>query len=156
MTWKELNENVFRALETERSIFFILMGTLIAVASLNVLGTLTMLLLEKRREVAILRALGLSWARMRKIFLFDGLLIGFAGVSLGILLGLGGLFILKTWQPIHLAPEVYFVKNVPVDFSAKNLVLVMSAAFVIVLVGCELALKRLTRFTGVRSLLENS
>lgn len=155
MTWKELNENVFRALEMERSIFFILIGILIAVASLNILGTLTMLLLEKRKEVAILRALGMRWARLRKIFLFDGLLIGSAGIALGLLLGFGVLFFLDKWQPIHLAPEVYFVRNVPVDFASRNLVIVIASAFMIIFVGCELSLKRLTRFQAVRSLLEN-
>ncbi len=156
MTWRDLNENVFRALETERTIFFIIMAVLIAVASLNVMGTLTMLLLEKRKEVAILRALGLTWSRLRKIFLFDGLLIGSAGVAAGLLMGLGVLFFLETWQPIHLAPEVYFVSQVPVEYARRNFVLVVSAAFVILFVGCEVALRRLTRFRDVKTLLENS
>jgi lipoprotein-releasing system permease protein len=155
MTWRELNENIFRALELEKVVFFVLMIVLIAVACLNVLGTLLMLLLEKGGAVAILRAVGLSWRRLRKVFLFDGLLIGFLGVSLGILLGLGVLFFLEHWQPIELAPEVYFVRKVPVVYSWKNFFWVVSSAFLVIFVGCELALRGIARVNVLRALQES-
>ena len=68
---------------------------LIAVASLNVLGPLLMLLLEKRGEVALLRASGMTWRRLRKIFLFDGFLIGCAGLGLGLLIALVTLLVIE-------------------------------------------------------------
>lgn len=154
MTWRELNENLFRALEVEKFIFFVILGVLIAVATLNILGALLMLLLEKRGEVAVLRALGVTWRRLRKVFLFDGLLIGFLGVALGVILGLGFLFFLEKWQPIELAPEIYFVRHVPVVYHWRNFFWVVSSAFFILFVGCEVALRGITRMNVVRALVE--
>lgn len=154
MTWGDLNENLFRALEVEKVIFSILLTVLIAVSALNVLGTLMMLLLERRGEVAILRAVGLPWRRLRKIFIFDGLLIGSLGTALGLILGLGVLFFLDRWRPIHLAPEVYFVTHVPVSWDWVNVVWVVLASLGILLVGCEWAMRRVTRVNLTRSLQE--
>lgn len=156
LTWRELNEGVFRALELEKVIFGILMAVLIAVASLNVLGTLLMLLLEKRGQVAFLRASGMTWRRLRKIFLFDGLLIGLLGIALGVILGLGFLFFLEKWQPIQLAPEIYFVRNVPVVYLWKNFFGVVAASFLILFAGCELALRGISKMNVVRILVEKS
>ncbi|MBI3540662.1 MAG: ABC transporter permease [Deltaproteobacteria bacterium] len=142
-TWRELNENIFRALETEKFVFGLIMVVLIGVASLNILGTLMMLVLERQEEVSVLRTLGLTWKRVRKIFLFDGLLIGSAGIVLGLLLGGGVLFILEHWQPIHLESEIYFVSRVPVHFSFQTMGLVVGIALSIVFLGCELALRRM-------------
>ncbi len=154
MTWRELNENVFRALGMEKLLFTILMTVLIAVSVLNILGTLMMLLLEKRAEVGVLRTLGLSWKRLRKIFILDGLLIGSVGILLGLGLGMGVLFFLETWHPIHLAPEVYFIKNVPVTWSWGIFGWVVGSSFLIILASCEIALRRITHVNVTRALLE--
>lgn len=154
MTWRELNENVFRALEMERLVFGVILGVLVAVSALNVVGTLAMLFLEKRGEVALLRALGLSWRRIRKVFLFDGLLIGCAGVAAGLALGSGVLLFLDLWKPIALAPEVYFVRSVPVVWSGTVLAGVAASSLLIVLGASALTLARVSRLNVVRSLLE--
>lgn len=154
MTWRELNEGVFRALEVEKAVFSLLMTVLIAVASLNTLGTLMMLIIEKRREVAILRAQGLSWRRLRKLFLFDGLLIGFLGVALGVIVGLGALFFIERWQPIRLEAEIYFVSQVPVAYLWGNFFWVVASAFLVVFLGCELALRGISKMNILRTLVE--
>jgi lipoprotein-releasing system permease protein len=154
MTWRELNENVFRALEMERLIFGIILGVLVSVSALNVVGTLAMLFLEKRGEVALLRALGLSWRRIRKVFLFDGLLIGCAGVAAGLVMGSGVLLFLDLWKPVALAPEVYFVSSVPVVWSGAVLAGVAAASLLVVLGASALTLARISRLNVVRSLLE--
>ncbi len=154
MTWRSLNENIFRALEQEKILFTLLMIVLFGVASLNVLGTIMMLLLGKREEIAILRAIGFSWRRLRQVFLFDGLLIGSVGIIFGILLGFGGLFFLDRWKPIELAPEIYFLRSVPVDFSWKNFAEVILSAFLVLFIGCEVALRGISRIPVIRALLE--
>ena len=143
-TWRELNENVFRALEMEKFLFFILMAVLIAVASLNIIGTLLMLILEKKEEVSILRAMGMAWRNVTKIFLFDGLLIGSLGILMGIILGLG-LLLFEIWRPIPLPPEVYFVDRVPVVFSWVNLFWVVAVALLVTFIGCRMALKKMSQ-----------
>lgn len=154
MTWRELNENIFKALESEKFIFFLLMIVLIAVASLNILGTLMMLLLEKRGEIAVLRTSGLSWKRIRKIFLFDGLLIGSAGIALGIGIGFAVLFWIERWQPIPLSPEIYFLKTIPVIYEANNFLWVMGSALLLIFLGCELSLRGISRMNVSRALVE--
>lgn len=156
MTWRDLNESIFRVLELEKQVFFLLMIVLVGVAVLNVLVSLLMLLLEKRGEVAILRAMGLPWRRLRKVFLWDGLLIGFVATALGIVLGLGVLFFLEKWQPIELAAEVYFVRNIPVAWTWTNFWWVISSTFLVVFVGCELALRGISGINVPRTLLEKS
>ncbi len=154
LTWRELNENLFRALEVEKILFGILMGVMVVVASLNILCSLIMLLLEKRSEVAILRAAGFSWRRVRKIFLLDGLLIGCAGVFLGLALGASLLFFLEKWRPIELAPEIYFVDHLPVAFSWLEGLGVAAGALIVVWIGCVISLKRVSQIPVTRVLLE--
>ncbi len=152
MTWRDLNENVFRAVEIEKFLFSLLMTVLIAVASLNVLGALTMLLIEKRRSVAILRAMGSSWNSLRKVFLFDGLLIGCAGIGLGFFLGMMVLWTIKNVCPIPLAAEVYFVNQVPVAFGWNQFFWVVTSTLLILFVGCELSLRGLIRLQVTQAL----
>lgn len=155
MTWRELNENIFRALEVEKILFSVLILVLMMVASLNIVSTLMMLLIQRRGEISILRALGCSWKRLRKIFLFDGLLIGSVGTVLGVLLGLSVLLILKYWQPISLAPEIYFVRHVPVIFSWVHVVVVITSSLLISSFGCELALRGISKVDVARALTES-
>ncbi len=155
MTWRELNENIFRALEMEKIVFSILILVLMTVASLNIVSTLMMLLIQRRGEISILKALGCSWKRLRKIFLLDGLLIGSVGTVLGIFLGLVVLLVLKYWQPIPLAPEIYFIRHVPVVFSWVHVVVVVVSSFLISTCGCELALRGISRVDVARTLTES-
>ncbi|MBI2083149.1 MAG: ABC transporter permease [Deltaproteobacteria bacterium] len=154
MTWREINENLFRALETEKVVFFILMVVLTAVASFNLLSSLIMMILEKRPQIAVLRAVGLPWSRIRKIFLFNGLLIGCAGLFIGFALGSGLLFFLKRSEMILLEPEVYFVSRVPVVLSGINIILVAGVGLGLVGLGCLLTLHGLNRLPILRALVE--
>ncbi len=144
LSWKEIHENVFKAMETEKWMFGLLMAVLIVVASLNVLGTLMMLILQKRREIAILRVLGYSWGRLRRVFILDGILIGVLGTASGLAGGLACEFVLKTWAPIRLEAEIYFLKTVPVAFLWDHLIWVSIAALSICLLGCILTLRKIT------------
>ncbi len=152
MSWKELNENIFRALEMEKLIFGILMSVLVAVAGLNLMSTLLMFLIEKRSAIAILRTQGLSWKRLRKIFLLNGLLIGSAGIFLGLAFGGTVLLALKVWHPIALAPEIYFIRTVPVLWSWRNVLWVAACGFTVIFVTSEWTLRRMKKLNVVQAL----
>jgi lipoprotein-releasing system permease protein len=154
MTWRELNENVFRALDVETGVFAVILGVLVGISALNIVGTLAMLFLERRGEVAILRAIGLTWKEIRKVFLFNGLLIGSAGIFAGLGLGTIVLLFLDRWKPIPLAPEIYFVRSVPVAWSFGTPVMVAAAALFIVFGACVWTLRRVSRLNVARALLE--
>ncbi|MBI4196662.1 MAG: ABC transporter permease [Deltaproteobacteria bacterium] len=154
MSWRDINENLFRALDFEKRVFFILMLVLTMVASLNLLASLIMFLLQIRRQIALLRCLGLTWSRIKKIFLLDALLIGSAGLSLGLLLSVTSLWLIQKWSLIPLAKEIYFVETVPVQFSLINFLLVAGSAIGIVLLGSLLTLGGLRRLPILSALVE--
>ena len=130
------------------------MTVLVGVAALNLVGTLMMLFLEKRGQAAILRAIGMSWKRLRKIFIFNGLLIGSAGILLGLALG-GAVFLyLKFGRALDLAPEVYFVSKVPVVWCWKIVAGVVGVALGLIWLSCRWAVRRMSRVNVTRSLLE--
>ena len=152
--WRDINENLFRALEVERAVFFVLMIFLTAVASLNLLASLIMLILRKARSIAILRTLGLSWSTLRKIFLFDGLLIGCAGLGLGLLIALVTLLVIEKWLPLPLAAEVYFIERVPVQIAWENFAWVTVSVIALIVIGCSLTLRGLSRMPVLSYLAE--
>lgn len=154
LSWRDINENLFRALETEKLVFFVLTALLIAIATLSVLASVIMLVIEKRSPIAVLRVMGLPWPSLRKIFLFDGLLVGCIGLALGFLLALGVLFSIERWQPIPLAPEVYFINHIPVHYSWVNFLGVAGAALILVWAGCLFTLKGVARFPILKTLAE--
>jgi len=155
MTWRELNENIFRALDVEQLIFMIILGVLVAVSASNVIGTLAMLFLERRGDVAILRAMGLPWRRVQKVFLFNGLLIGSAGVAAGLAFGACVLYVLDRWKPLSLAAEVYFVETVPVAWLWFQPLAVSLASLAIVFLACLWTVRLVSRLNTARAILDS-
>ena len=87
MDWQELNHNLFTALEMQKVMLSLVIATIIFVAAFNVVATLIMIVLEKRREIAILKAMGAKDSAMLQIFMVQGAAIGSVGTALGLLLG---------------------------------------------------------------------
>jgi lipoprotein-releasing system permease protein len=116
--WEEVNKSLFRALRLERVAIAIFLGLIILVAALDIVSTLTMVVMEKGRDIAILRAMGATQRGIMKIFITDGMIIGFFGTILGTIVGYGICYLVKTSDTIrHLIPfdpEVYFVSEFPV------------------------------------------
>ena len=86
--WKRLNQSLFQALKTERAVMFIILMFIIIVAAFNIISSLTMLVTNKAREIAILRTIGFSRGSIMRIFLYSGMMLGFMGTLLGVSLGL--------------------------------------------------------------------
>ncbi len=103
-TWYDLHRSLYSVMKIERWAAYILLSLIIAVASFNLLGSLTMSVLEKRRDIAVLRSCGLPRRSVVRIFLFEGLLTGAAGTTAGLVLGLAVIFL---QQEFHLFPVVF-------------------------------------------------
>ncbi len=121
--WGELNRNLFAALNMEKVVMAVILGFIVLVASFTIVATLVMQVLDKRREIAVLRSMGAGTPSIMKIFVAEGLGIGAIGTAFGLLLGLGTcLFIQKIGIPLD--PEVYYISNLPVRLSAVEFLLV--------------------------------
>jgi lipoprotein-releasing system permease protein len=112
--WQSQNNSLFQALKLEKlGMSFILM-LIIVVAAFNIVGTLTMVVTDKTKEIGILRAMGMPARSIRRIFLAQGFLIGLCGTALGLVLGLGAAVALDRLKLIPLDPQVYFIDHLPV------------------------------------------
>jgi lipoprotein-releasing system permease protein len=116
--WEEVNRSLFRALRLERIAIGVFLAFIILVAALDIVSTLTMVVMEKGKDIAILRAMGATRAGIMKIFITDGMIIGFVGTFLGSFAGLGICYLVKTSDTVRrlipFDPEVYFVSDFPV------------------------------------------
>src|SRR3989441_9300144 len=114
LDWQTQNQSLFSALKLEKLAMAVVVFLICVVAAFNVVGTLTMLVRDKTREIGILLAIGLRRTSIRRIFLAQGILIGLTGTSLGVLLGLvlGGMVNQGQW--IHIDPPIYFIDDLPV------------------------------------------
>ena len=125
--WGEMNRNLFSALMMERIAMAVILGFIMLVASFIVVATLVMLVLEKTREIAVLRSMGATTTSIMKIFVAEGLAIGAVGTGFGLLLGLGTTALVSR-VGIPLDPEVYYISHLPVLVDGGDFALVALAA----------------------------
>lgn len=127
--WMKLNRNLFSALQLEKMMMFIILVLIILVASFNIVSTLTMTVVEKSREIAILKAMGATRESIMRIFMLEGVIIGGVGVILGTPLGLVVCWVLQKFYT--LPSDIYYISHLPVKIHALDVVLVSSAAVLI-------------------------
>lgn len=126
--WREMNQNLFSALKLEKITMFIILVLIIIVAAFNIVGTLILVVMEKGREIAILKAMGATRKNIGRIFMLEGLIIGLGGTVLGLMLGLGLCYILANYQFVELPASVYYVTTLPVKVQLMDVVTICLAA----------------------------
>jgi lipoprotein-releasing system permease protein len=129
--WQKMNEPLFAALKLEKRVMAIILTFIIVAAAVNILSTLIMLVVEKRREIAIMKAMGAGRFELMRLFVVDGLLVAFIGTVLGVTGGLLTCAALARWQFIELESDVYYVDTLPVHVSVGLVVAVALLALVI-------------------------
>ncbi|MFH1458101.1 MAG: ABC transporter permease [Candidatus Omnitrophota bacterium] len=135
-TWMEANQSFFAALELEKLTMFIILTLIILVASFNIASTLIVMVVEKTKDIGILKSLGMASSTIRKIFTYEGLLIGSFGIFLGALGGIVLCGVLKKYQFIKLPQDIYYIDRLPVSIEFwPDIVLILLAAMVIVLIS---------------------
>ena len=115
--WMEQNRELFRALKLEQVVTFIVLALIVCVAALNILIALTMMVMEKTRDIAVLMSFGVTDQQVRRIFVFEGLLISVTGTLLGLFLGYALSWAGSHYRFIHLDAAVYSIQYLP--FSAR-------------------------------------
>jgi lipoprotein-releasing system permease protein len=111
--WEDQNKALFHALRLERLVTFITIGLIVFVAALNILISLTMMVMEKTKDIAVLMSMGARTSQVRRLFMAQGVLVGFVGTMIGLVLGYGLSLLGGQYHLISLNPEVYSIDYVP-------------------------------------------
>ena len=135
--WTEQNANFFRALRTEKTVMFVILTLIVAVAAFNIVSTMVMVVTDKQAEIAILRTLGMAPLGVMAIFVVQGTVIGLSGTVIG---ALGGLALAENVEVLvaglesllgfkFLSPEIYYISEVPSDVRSPDVMVILAVAF---------------------------
>jgi lipoprotein-releasing system permease protein len=129
--WTDMNQQLFSALWIEKMAISIAIGLIVMVAALNIIASLILLVMEKSRDIAILKTMGTSSGRVMRIFMMQGLIIGVVGTAIGATLGLALCWVLDTYRLIQIPMDVYQVAYVPFVVRPIDFAVVIVAAVLI-------------------------
>jgi lipoprotein-releasing system permease protein len=129
--WMEMNKNLFSALKLEQVTMFIILTLIIFVAAFNIASTLIMMVMEKNRDIAILKAIGAKSKDIMHIFIYEGLIIGVLGTISGAVLGILICLLLKKYQFISLPKDVYYISTLPVELNVLKISIIVLSSIVI-------------------------
>jgi lipoprotein-releasing system permease protein len=150
--WKMMNKSLFSALKLEKVTMFIILIMIVLVGALNIISSLVMLVMEKTRDIAILRTMGASSRSIMRIFIYQGLFVGLVGTALGIFSGSILCHLLARYKFIKLPPDVYYITTLPVRMEWFDIVLIAVAAVVISFLATILPSRQASRINPVEAL----
>ena len=139
--WTQRHSNFFRALKTEKTVMFVILTLIVAVAAFNIISTLVMAVSDKQSDIAVLRTLGASPKSILKIFIIQGTIIGAIGILLGVIGGVWLASNIETLVPAlenmlgykFLSPDVYYISDLPSDMHWSDVILISVVSFVLCL-----------------------
>ncbi|HSR63067.1 MAG TPA: lipoprotein-releasing ABC transporter permease subunit, partial [Gammaproteobacteria bacterium] len=141
--WTQRHANFFRALKTEKTVMFVILTLIVAVAAFNIISTLVMVVTDKQSDIAVLRTIGASPGSIMQIFIIQGIVIGIVGISLGVI---GGVWLATNvttlvpaienfFQVKFLSPDVYYISDLPSDMHWSDVIVISVVAFVFCLLA---------------------
>jgi lipoprotein-releasing system permease protein len=133
--WADMNKSLFSALKLEKMAISVTIGLIVMVAALNIVASLVLLVMEKSRDIAILKTMGSSAASIRRIFMLQGLIIGLVGTTVGAIGGCALIYILDRYKLIHVPIDVYQISYVPFTLLPRDFASVIAAAILICFVA---------------------
>ncbi|MFA6079145.1 MAG: lipoprotein-releasing ABC transporter permease subunit [Candidatus Omnitrophota bacterium] len=151
-TWMDMNKNLMSALKLEKTVMFIILTLIVMVACFNIASTLIMTVLEKTKDIGILKAIGAKDSDIMAIFAMQGGMIGFLGTITGALFGMGMCWLLKTYQFINLPQDIYYIDKLPVRLEPMDILLVVASGMVISLLATIYPSYKASRLDPVESL----
>jgi len=130
LSWFDLHRDLFTVMQIERWIAYLILSLIVGVASFNLLGSLTMSVIEKTRDIGVLRSMGATRKTITLIFMSQGVFVGIFGAAIGLLLGMGLLYLQMEYHLFPLDPSVYIIPAIPVHLVWSDILLVVSTAVV--------------------------
>jgi len=143
--WWQQNGNFFAAMQMEKQALFIVLMLIILIASLNIISSLLMTVMSRRKEIALLLSLGASEKEVKHIFLRLGIIIGYAGIVFGVLFGFFGMFLLENFDIISLPADVYGTTKLPLVLDTIDFISIIIGSMVIVFLSAYYPAKKATQ-----------
>jgi len=153
LDWQTQNQSLFSALKLEKLAMGLIIFFIMVVAAFNIVGTLTMVVADKTREIGILRAMGLTAPAIGRIFLVQGAIIGLVGTILGLVLGLIVAFVVDKSGWIRIDPAVYFIDHLPIHVEIRDVAAVVLASVAVAILATlhpSMTAARLTPVDAIR------
>ena len=150
--WIDLNRNLFAWMKIEKAVMFTILILIVLVATVNIVSSLVMLVLEKRRDIGVLRTMGVTPRGIMRIFLLQGTLVGIGGTALGLIVGWAVSFALGRYKLLHLPGEIYFIDTLPVKIEWTDFALVGVAATALCFLASLYPAWRAARLAPVESI----
>ncbi|MCX7833487.1 MAG: ABC transporter permease [Ignavibacteria bacterium] len=150
-TMYQIHKELFTWVELQKAPTPFILGLIIIVATFNIVGTLLMLVIEKTHSIGVLKALGCSNTEIMKIFIYDGFIIGFLGIVLGNIIGIG-LLLLEMNLKFFRLPEQYYVKSVPIIIQADYVILISLITAALIFLATLIPSFIASRFDPVKSI----
>ncbi len=129
--WIQMNQSLFSALKLEKITMFVILVLIIIVASFNIVSTLIMIVMDKAREIAILKSMGATNRGIMKIFVINGTIIGLVGTSIGLASGLGICLLIEKTHLISLPSDIYYINHLPARMDPVEIIVVCASAIII-------------------------
>ena len=158
--WTETHNALFQAINNEKRVMFIILALIIAIASFNIISSLTLLVMNKQKDIAILISLGINKRTIESIFLIQGFIIGIVGISLGVLLGLTlsininsiVLFVESLFSVTLISPDVYHLDEVPYIILISDIYKIIVMTFIMVLLSSIYPAQKASKLIPAQSL----
>jgi lipoprotein-releasing system permease protein len=151
-TWYDFHRDLYSMMQIERWAAFILLSLIIAVASFNILGSLSMSVIEKKRDIGILRSMGAQQNSILKIFMFEGLLIGIIGTFIGVVIGYTICFLQLQYNIYPLDPTQYKINSLPLDVRLSDFFYITGVSLFLSFIASMLPAKRAAKVNPLEAI----
>ncbi len=152
ISWSTTNGALFAALQLEKLAMYVILTLIVVVAAFNIVSTLVMVVVDRTREIGILKSMGMTDRMIRRIFMLQGLSIGVIGTTLGTALGLVIAWVLDTFEIISIPPDVYFVEKLPVSIHATDVGMIVGVSLLIAFMATIYPALQASRLQPVRAI----
>jgi lipoprotein-releasing system permease protein len=152
VSWTETNQALFSALELEKLAMYVILTLIVIVAAFNIVSTLVMGVVDRTREIGILKSMGMTDRMILRIFMLQGLSIGVVGTVFGAALGLIVAWVLDTFEVIAIPPDVYFVDRLPVSIHLNDVAMIVAVSIVIAFLATIFPALQASQLQPVRSI----
>jgi lipoprotein-releasing system permease protein len=151
-TWYDFHKELYTVMQIERWVAYILLSLIIAVATFNILGSLSMSVIEKKRDIGILRSMGSKENSILKIFMYEGLMIGLIGTGLGVLLGYFICFLQINYNIYPLDPTQYKIDSLPLEIRFWDFFVIAGASLFLSFIASLIPAKRAAKVDALQAI----